>query len=94
MTTPILPVTLCSPHVIALLAAGRGCGCSTEVEQWNFVADMLEASLYYPVRAFVGDDIVNTCVVCAYAFEGEAIDDAVVQALALRARYGVVRRLN
>lgn len=90
----MIRVTICREHGLALLAAARGCCCGTEQEQLGFLADMLESSLYAPVRAFAGADVDQYCVVCCYASPDVAINDAVAAALALRRRYGVRPRLN
>jgi hypothetical protein len=87
-------VTICREHGLALLAAARGCGCSSEVEQLGFLADMLESMLYAPVQLLLGDDIERYCCVCSYLDPDEAIDNAVAGALALRERWGIARKLN
>jgi hypothetical protein len=92
--SPVKPVTLCAPHGTALLVAAHGCGCRTDDQLMQFVADCLESTLYFPVRLLVGDAIEDCCVVCAYAFPGDAINDAVVGALRLREQHGVKRRLQ
>ncbi len=35
----MIRVTVCREHGLALMAAARGCGCSTEAEQVGFLAD-------------------------------------------------------
>jgi hypothetical protein len=94
MTRAPIQVTICREHGLALLVAARGCGASTEVEQLRFLADMLESVLYPPVHLLAGEDAEHYCLLCCYAFPDEAIDEAVVGALALRERHGVARRLN
>jgi hypothetical protein len=91
---PIKSVTICKPHGAALLIAAHGCGCRTDDELMQFIADMLESTLYFPVRLLVGDAVDQCCVCCSYLYPGDAINDAVVGALALRAKHGVAKRLN
>jgi hypothetical protein len=90
----MIRVTLCTECGLKLIAAARGCGSTDEQEQIGFLCDMLESTLYEPVRALAGEAAGDICVCCAYAFPEEAIDDAVVGALALRKQYGVRPRLN
>jgi hypothetical protein len=87
-------VTLCKTHFFALCAAAQGCGCCTEADAMGFLADCMESTLYFPVRLLAGDEIGDYCVCCAYAFPDEAIDAAVIGALALRRQYGGAAKLN
>ena len=90
----MIQVMVCREHGLQLLAAARGCGSTDEQQQLGFLADMLESTLYEPLAALVGEDAGTYCCVCCYARPEEAIDDAVVGALALRKQYGVRPRLN
>jgi hypothetical protein len=88
-------VLICELHAGAVCEAARGCGCRTDQEVRAFVADMIEGGdLYAPLYACVGEAVGTMCLLCAYAFPNEAIDNAVVAALALRERHGVARKLN
>jgi hypothetical protein len=87
-------VTLCREHGLALLAAARGCGSRSEPEQLNFLADMLESSLFPPLRALAREYAGDYCVCCCYASPDAAINDAVAAALQLRKQYGLRPRLN
>jgi hypothetical protein len=91
---PVKSVTICKPHGAALLVAAEMCGCHTDETRMQFLADCVEASLYDPVRAFVGEAAGDYCLVCVRAFEEAAIDEAVVAALALRERHGIKRKLQ
>jgi hypothetical protein len=92
--SPVKPVTICKPHGAALLVAAHGCGCRTDDQLMQFIADCLESTLYFPVRLLVGDAVEDYCVVCSYLYPGDAINDAVAGALALREKHGVARKLN
>jgi len=88
-------VCLCREHGVALCEAARGCGARTDEEVLDFIEDMITGGdLYAPLYAFVGEEAGALCLLCAYAFPNEAINNAVAAALTVRKQYGLRPRLN
>jgi hypothetical protein len=90
VTNTVRHVSLCETQLTALLAAARGCGCGEGEALTAMFADIVYV-LEEPLREFGGGDFPG-CLVCVYALP-DALDNAVCEALAMRDRYGVARKL-
>lgn len=83
---------ICPEHSHELYAAAESYGCSTKQEFQDFVAHCLIGGLYDPEQQLPGDDTKITCVCCAQT--QEAINAAVVAAMATLRSYGLAPSLN